>query len=445
MREIMSAFFVVAIATAAAGAEPFIDLDCKGAIAAAEKDSKIVLVEVAAPWVGVRKKLDETTWADESVRTFLKEKTIAIRVDVEKNKEYAKEHHIRIYPTILLLKADGTEIDRLLGYHDAKSFLEKAKGVLEGQGKPVAYDEGMSAEKMTDPLARFRHARELASKGQYKEALEEYLWCFDRGPQYSERFQGTRLSTLLQDLSRLGYYHEAAVEAMKTRRDAAEQLISDAVEAVIADKTIDLEAEPVLAAVDDLRALNRELRERSKTSAMFDEMLKHGDKTVVLREHLLPHLLAGFIEDREYKVVMNSVRSVPDQIQKHIERSNKLLEDAKRYSDHSYVDYLKEEWVKDGGMYFEAALGTGKTKTARAIAKKLVELDPVKETYIRLIEHAVRAENYKAARWLAKEGRGDTRLTVRERSMVRKAGREIPKDSPSKSKKTKSGKKSKKS
>ena len=68
-----------------------------------------------------RKQLDRTTWKDQRVRDWLSSEAVCLKVDAEKDVSVAEKYRINVYPTVLLLRPDGTEIDRLVGYRDAKS------------------------------------------------------------------------------------------------------------------------------------------------------------------------------------------------------------------------------------------------------------------------------------------------------------------------------------
>src|SRR4051795_975781 len=81
-------------------------------------------------WCAPCKKLDETTWKDQGVRTWLSEAAICLKVDAEKDEALAEQYRVNAYPTLLLLRPDGTEIDRLVGYRDAQTFLADARAAL---------------------------------------------------------------------------------------------------------------------------------------------------------------------------------------------------------------------------------------------------------------------------------------------------------------------------
>src|SRR5258708_1224581 len=104
-------------------AEPFSDLSFDAASKKAAQSGKIVFVDFYTTWCGPCRLLDKRTWTDAAVIQALEQKTVALRLDAEKETELAARYRIEAYPTVVLIKPDGTELDRLVGYRDPKTFL----------------------------------------------------------------------------------------------------------------------------------------------------------------------------------------------------------------------------------------------------------------------------------------------------------------------------------
>jgi RNA polymerase sigma factor (sigma-70 family) len=104
--------------------------------------------------------------------------------------------------------------------------------------------------------ARYRHAIELARKGDPAAALKEFLWCFDDGMTRVSTFRIARRGALLDAVAKLGEQYPEALVAMRARRDQAEKGMQGS--------SYDLDL------VADFVALNRALNDTDQTIKQFD-------------------------------------------------------------------------------------------------------------------------------------------------------------------------------
>lgn len=110
--------------------EAFQKLSLDEALKKAKKDEKIVMVDFYADWCGPCKLLDKKTWTDEKVQSFLKDKTVAVKIDVDDAEDLAKKYKIKSIPAMVFIKADGTEVGRIVGYVPGEDFLKQAADIL---------------------------------------------------------------------------------------------------------------------------------------------------------------------------------------------------------------------------------------------------------------------------------------------------------------------------
>src|SRR5208283_2288937 len=99
-------------------AVPFREIAFEAAAKAAASEGKLVFIDFFTTWCGPCKQLDARTWSDPAVGRLVGEKAVALKIDAEKQSDLAVLYRIDAYPTLLLLKADGTEIDRLVGFRE---------------------------------------------------------------------------------------------------------------------------------------------------------------------------------------------------------------------------------------------------------------------------------------------------------------------------------------
>ena len=126
----LTALFSALFALPTGAEQPFASGSFASACALAKKTKRVVLVDFYTTWCGPCKMLDATTWKDKAVRAWLTRHAISRKIDAEKQTKLAEKYKIDAYPTILLLNANGKEIDRLVGFRDPKTFLREAKQAL---------------------------------------------------------------------------------------------------------------------------------------------------------------------------------------------------------------------------------------------------------------------------------------------------------------------------
>ena len=104
------------------------------AMGLASKKKRIVFVDFCTAWCGACKRLDEDTWTDARVIAQLKEKTIPLKIDAEKELVIKEKYKINAYPTLLFLNGDGSILARVVGYQIPERFLETLQGVVARKG-----------------------------------------------------------------------------------------------------------------------------------------------------------------------------------------------------------------------------------------------------------------------------------------------------------------------
>lgn len=115
----------------AEASSPFRALAYPAALEAARAEQKLVLVDFFTTWCPPCKKLDRETWPDPRVAKWLGERTVALKVDAEKDAELARRYRVEVYPTIVIAKADGSEIDRILGFLPPEQFVAEVEARIE--------------------------------------------------------------------------------------------------------------------------------------------------------------------------------------------------------------------------------------------------------------------------------------------------------------------------
>lgn len=125
---------ITACSTAVEESRAFAHLSFDDALAAAKKDNKVVMVDFFTTWCPPCKKLDQVTWQDPRVIAWLGEKSVALKIDAEKETALAARFGVNAYPTMVFVEPDGREIGRVMGYLPPAQFLDQAAKVIAKRG-----------------------------------------------------------------------------------------------------------------------------------------------------------------------------------------------------------------------------------------------------------------------------------------------------------------------
>ncbi|HEY3914220.1 MAG TPA: thioredoxin family protein [Verrucomicrobiae bacterium] len=368
------------IAGVSAFAGVFSDLPFDAARNLAAGSGKIVLIDFYTTWCGPCKMLDKTTWTDPAVIQLLESKTVALRLDAEKETALAQRYRIAAYPTVLLLKADGSEIDRLVGYREPQAFISDFTASLAGKDSVKRAQEAVEKAPAGDASARMQYGQALAQKGMDAEALKEYVWCFDHGLEKDQSFTGVRLSFLLSDIMNLANHYPAAKAALVTRRD-------------------DRNAKLIGGSTDyqnivDLISLNKTLGETQRNMVVFDKLPANSKTRVIVRRLIVEQLL----DAKRYADVLDGTDGKSD-FERSVSRFNAVIGMLHNSTTQALI---RSSTAKSGAQDFEALAGLKRNDEGKELGRLVLEFDSSQETRDALAKGATRAGNLELAEF-AKE------------------------------------------
>lgn len=114
------------------------------AIAASEKNPKMLLVDVYTDWCGWCKKMDKETFTDPSVIAYVNKGFYAVKLNAEdKNRSFdfqgktfteaqmAAAMRVNSYPNFVIIEPSLQNITQLSGYRPAKEFLEGLNAIID--------------------------------------------------------------------------------------------------------------------------------------------------------------------------------------------------------------------------------------------------------------------------------------------------------------------------
>ncbi len=373
MRVSLLCFGLITSLSLLGGGGPFRKLSFEKALEEAKTQKKVVFVDFYTTWCAPCKILDRTTWKDEQVLDWLEKHTIPLKIDAERQVALSRKYRITAYPTLILIKPDGSEMDRITGYRPPEEFIKEAQGILEGKDPLASHRKSLEGKGQDNPMLRLEYADKLAQMGKREEALKEYLWCYDHGGK-SPSFAGVRNSFLLSRITRLGRTWPPAIKALEQRRDPLGARVA--------------RGDASWKEVADLASLNRALGEDNANLAIYDRLVKEKtDSPAIgfLYDSVYPQLL----EARRYKDIAEG-REVSVTVARIFERYNSFLK---------YLDQLppaqKEEMKANQILYlldslgqsYQVLLGLDRFEEAGELAGRVLEFHGGPEAYNALAWH----------------------------------------------------------
>lgn len=353
----------LALAANALAAVSFRTVPFDDACAAAAKEERIVLIDFYATWCEPCKRLDTQTWADAGVGRLVGEKAIALKLDAEKEGlALARRFKITAYPTMLLLKPDGTEIDRLVGFMEPAAFTKNFLLALQGKNTLTRAAEAVAAKgdavDRDAVQARYELARALVRQGDQAGALREFLWCFDVGMVEVPSYTGVRTSFLLGEIGRLAKVFPPAREALLERGSAAEKRMT----AEIGDRR----------AAQEFAAICAELGDEARLLAAFDGMAVDDPRRLAFGLRAFRVLLPR----QRY---VDALSAMPHASMDRLFQAS-LSRPTPPGADPQIADAMRRSTVRSTLDYVEVLAGANDLANAEAMSRKLLEYDGSPET-----------------------------------------------------------------
>lgn len=391
----------------------FRPLEFDAALLTARQEQKCVLVVFGSSASADTKKLDAATWSDAKMREWIGKSAVAIRVDVEQQIELSRRFRVHVLPTVVFTNTQGIELDRVTGFVDGRTMRSEAEAILAGSDSVARVKKRLVGHE-NDPQLRIDLAGAYSDRGLLKEALVEYLWCWDHGVESDPRFEETRSNFLLREIQRLGRLYTPASDALQSR---AQHLFDRMTGCNASERE-----------VSDFVSIYTAIDREDKILEAFDQMQPDVELCQSMRARLAPHLADPMIDARRYKEAVAMLGDVKARLESRITRfqdeSARLRADKVADANARIEAKFKALRIDMARMY-EALLGAGQFDPADVVSKRILEFDPKCPEYLALIRAALRAEAHGAARSIALRAYADTKLTEAEKGEVRKVAKAI--------------------
>lgn len=351
---------------------PFADLDYADAQARAVEQQKLLFVDFTASWCQPCKKMERDTWSNAEVVAWLRDHAVTIQVDVDEQKELARQFEVGAMPTVVVVRGDS-EFDRVIGYKDAGEFLAWARDVAAGKRSS---DELMQrARELADSEdvdARYDLASDLLQAGQHDLALEHYLWLWPATREVPGMY-GVRLSFMLGDMAELAEAHPPA-------RTAFEKIL----EGLQAE--VDCEGIPDQLAWGEWSSMCKSFgqeprierwyeRHRDAEGRLFAGELAAGQDALVaqqIRAEVFKVLLVRDRREDAVRVIGDASKYALEAIERY-ERIVGTTAEMDEPSRDEIVEFSRRAMAAEVSAVYAALLAVGQSEDAAAVARLLID------------------------------------------------------------------------
>lgn len=156
----------------------FVKLDMEQASTLSRREKRPMLLYFYTPWCGPCKELSKKVFPTPEFQAFART-LVSIQIDAreEGQPEVAKRYKVNSYPTMVVCRPGGEEIERFFGFSKTEAFVGTVQDYLAGRNTATDYRDRALADPNNLDLA-FTAGRELAIRKRGKEAIPflERVW-----------------------------------------------------------------------------------------------------------------------------------------------------------------------------------------------------------------------------------------------------------------------------
>jgi len=117
--------------------------DYEDGMALGKNKSKKILINFYADWCHYCKEMEDKTYKDNSIISYLNQNFVSIKINSDKNRKLAQNFNVRALPATWFVAETGENIGNRPGYIDAETMLPILKYIHTDSYKTMSFKDFM--------------------------------------------------------------------------------------------------------------------------------------------------------------------------------------------------------------------------------------------------------------------------------------------------------------
>jgi len=332
----------------------------------AGRQGKLIFVDAYAVWCGPCKRMDQEVFTDSEVGAFFNTNFVNVKMDMEKGEglKLRVKYSVRAYPTLLFIAADGTLVERVVGFRGAADLILAAEGAMRKSIPLEKYEAAyLGGDRSPELVYNYVDALNKTGKSSLRVANEYLRTQMDPGTDENLRFMlmaaveaDSRIFSLLEQ------YHTRII-ALEGKDKFQTQVLKACTNTAVKATTF-LQEDLLTTAIAKMKAYFPERAEDFELTTSMNFFLKGKDEKNYLR-YCETYVKDRIAEDPEALVLQAKtlMQHFPAEKKSRTMAEN-LLKMAAQQAQQSHFFLL----------YAEVLHSHGKTDEARKVLVRAKEL-----------------------------------------------------------------------